>query len=235
LRIGIIQSNYIPWRGYFDLISDVDLFVLYDDVQFSRGNWRNRNLIKTPTKPIWLTVPVKFSSKDKRKNIEDITIDFTQKWRQRHIKSIIQNYSKSPFFKKYSDGFFDLYYSDYSTISELNRILITWIMKQLKIATPVRLSAELNLTGRNTDRLICLLKEVGATTYLSGPTGKNYIDISEFKKAGIGLEFKTYNYEEYPQNFGDYLPNVSIIDLLFNCGEDSCSYIKSTTPNEVVL
>lgn len=235
MRIGIIQSNYIPWRGYFDLISDVDLFVLYDDVQFSRGNWRNRNLIKTPTKPIWLTVPVKFSSKDKRKNIEDITIDFTQKWRQRHIKSIIQNYSKSPFFKKYSDGFFDLYYSDYSTISELNRILITWIMKQLKIATPVRLSAELNLTGRNTDRLICLLKEVGATTYLSGPTGKNYIDISEFKKAGIGLEFKTYNYEEYPQNFGDYLPNVSIIDLLFNCGEDSCSYIKSTTPNEVVL
>lgn len=234
MKAGVIQSNYIPWRGYFDFIDDVDLFIYLDDTQYTKRDWRNRNRIKTSSGLVWLTVPVIFSRHGDKLNIEDVPIDYSQRWINKHIESIKHAYSKAPFFSHYSDEFFNLLNQKFKYLSELNININNWIMKQLNIDTTIRMSSEYNACGAKTERLIDLLKKVGATTYLSGSAAKAYLDVEKFKEAGIGLEYKTYNYPEYPQQYGKFEPQVTILDLLFNCGEDSRNYLKSLNPNEKV-
>ena len=234
MKVGIIQSNYIPWRGYFDLIDDVDLFIFYDDVQYAKHSWRNRNKIKTQNGLIWLTVPVLFSL-NTGTLIQSAKIDYSSNWVKKHVDSIKFSYSKAPFFKMYSEDFFDILNQKFETISELNLNINKWIIEKLDIGTKIKMSSEFNGVGSKTDRLIDILTKARATSYLSGPAAKDYLEIEKFKKAGIDLEYKVYEYYEYPQRYGKFEPNVSVLDLLFNCGEDSKDYLKSLKPNEKVI
>lgn len=231
-KVGIIQSSYLPWRGYFDFINEVDLFIMYDDVQYSKGEWRNRNLIKTNQGLKWITVPVHF---DISKTIDQTEIDYSQKWLKRHLVSFEANYRRAPFYELYINSLSEILNERYKTISKLNIKLINWICRELGIKTPILMSRDLQLEGSKTDRLIDALKKVGASSYLSGPKAKDYLEEDKFAYNSIGLEYKVYDYPEYPQFHGEFAGNVSIIDLLFHCGPDSKNYIQSLSPNEVII
>lgn len=231
MKVGIIQPNYIPWRGYFDFIDEVDLFIFYDDVQYTRRDWRNRNRIKTPQGLKWLTVPVHFHQSTGQL-ICHSRIDHSRPWQQRHINLLQANYRQAPFYQRYADEFFALLNQPVETIAALNVRLARWIMAQLAIVTPTRLASELNAAGAKTDRLLDLLRRVGATTYLTGPAAKAYLEPEKFAAAGIALEYKAYVYPPYPQLWGQFEPAVTILDLMFNCGERSRDYLKSLQPNE---
>ena len=231
MRAGIIQSCYIPWRGYFDFINEVDLFIFHDDLQYTKGDWRNRNKIKTPNGLIWLTVPVKY--KETSQLICKTEIDYSHKWQAEQINRFKNSYIKSPFFKDalklLEEG---LSYAD-STISQLNIRLIKLICVYLQITTPLAMSIDYAVTGAKTDRLINLLKKVGATMYLSGPSAKGYLDENLFRENGISLEYKTYDYPPYSQLWGEFVGTVSVLDLIANCGPRSREFLKSLTPNIV--
>lgn len=233
MRVGIIQSSYIPWRGYFDFINSVDLFVFYDDVQYTPQNWRNRNLIKTPNGLQWLTVPVHHDKLSQK--INETRISSNQGWKQKHLRSISQNYSKSSYFSAYINEFSAILNSDYETLSDLNKKLIQWLMTCLSIRTPIIDSTSFNLNGKSTQRIIKLLETVGADTYLSGPSASSYLDLNLFREAGISLEYKTYDYAPYPQLHGDFAPSVSVLDLMFCMGDKAKDYIKSQSPDTIVL
>ena len=231
MKVGMIQSNYIPWRGYFDFIDDVNLFIFYDDVQYTMRDWRNRNKIKTDKDLLWLTVPVVNSQNDVI-NIEDAKIDYTQRWAVKHINSIKQAYCKAPYFKDYFEQLSEILHVNHNNISELNISLIKWLMKQLNVNTKLKMSREFNPVGSKTERIIDILIKAKADTYLVGPAAKNYIEVEKFKDAGIGLEYKAYEYETYPQLYNKFEPQVSVLDLLFNCGGESRKYLKSLSTNE---
>jgi hypothetical protein len=232
MKVGIIQSNYIPWRGYFDFIDSVDLFVFHDDLQYTKGDWRNRNKIKTANGLKWLTVPVHYCQTTQL--ICETAIDYSTKWQINHKNQIKASYRETPFL---SDVLFlleEAYSYNDKTISQLNIRLIRMICAYLKIETPFVMSAEYGLTGAKTERLIQLLNQLGASTYVSGPSANNYLDENLFRESGIDLEYKKYEYQPYPQNGGDFEGRVSVIDLLANCGPGSTNYLKSLTPNNVV-
>ena len=230
MKVGMIQSNYLPWRGYFDFIDDVDTFVIYDDVQYTRKDWRNRNRIKTPNGIQWITVPVNYSQSEPTL-IKDTKIDYVQPWQRKHIGRITQAYRETPYFGLYSEELFCLLMRDFCTISDLNIALIEWCMAKLEISVPLKLSGNIDATGGRNDRIIKILQTLGSTEYLVGPAARGYIDESLYKRAGIRLTYKSYEYKPYPQQFGGFDGSVSIIDLLFNCGPQSRNYLKSLSPN----
>jgi hypothetical protein len=232
MRVGAIQSNYIPWRGYFDFIDDCDLFIFYDDVLYTHKSWRNRNCIKTHSGLVWLSVPV---IHDQQTLIENALIDYSRRWIEKHIRSLSLNYQKSPYFYQYADGFFDILRTRPETISKLNTNICRWIMKQLDITTTVRMSSELEIKGDRFERPLKILKYLNATSYLSGPAAKAYTDTEKFRAEGIKLDYKVYDYPVYPQIHGDFEPNVTALDLLFNCGSKSRDFLKSQTPNERIV
>jgi hypothetical protein len=233
VRVGIIQSNYLPWRGYFDFVGSVDLFVFHDDLQYTKGDWRNRNKIKTPTGLRWISVPVKYCHTTQL--ILDTAIDYSRSWQRDHLNLIRANYSRA----FYSNDVFELLEPVFShkdrTISELNIRLIRTICRYLDISTPTKQSSEFNLKTRRTERLIELLTKVGAHTYVSGPNAKSYLDERQFRDVGIGLEYKRYAYPEYPQLWGPFEGGVSIIDLIANCGPRSKDFLRSEIPDDVIV
>jgi hypothetical protein len=232
MKVGVIQSNYIPWRGYFDFIDSVDLFVFYDDVQYTKNDWRNRNRILTPAGLQWLTVPV--SHKHLEQKIDEVPIDYRQKWAASHIGHLTAHYRRAPFFEDYIHQFADIINQPFTSISELNVAVCRWIMQVLDIRTPVRMSSELALSGKKSERLIDLLAKVGGTTYVSGPSASTYLDLDLFRRHGIRVEYKSYDYPEYPQMQSGFSPAVSVLDLLFNTGPEARSYMKSSAINQLV-
>lgn len=232
MKVGMIQSNYIPWRGYFDFIDDVDLFVFYDDVKYTHKDWRNRNRIKTANGLLWLSVPVLH---DGSTLIQDARISYQDRWIDKHIRSISLSYAKSPYYKHYADEFFDVLNMRLTTISELNVAACKWVMAKLGITTRTRMSSEFNIAGEKFNRPLELLKCIGAAAYLSGPAAKPYTDPEMFREAHIALEYKSYVYREYPQLHGKFEPSVSVLDLLFNVGQDARSYLKSIRQNEKLI
>ena len=229
MRVGIIQSNYLPWRGYFDFIDDVDLFVVHDDVQFTKGDWRNRNRIKTPQGLRWLTVPVHHRHTAQR--ICDTAIDYSHHWRRDHCNLIIANLAKAPYVDDVVSLLQPAFDAKHATISDLNVALLNSVCSYLCIQTPLRLSSELQVEGTKTDRLIALLTAVGATTYVSGPSAAAYLEEARFQDAGIRLEYKAYRYPDYPQLWGRFEGAVSVIDLIANCGRQARERIKSRHTN----
>lgn len=226
----MIQSNYLPWRGYFDFIDDVDLFILYDDVQYTRRDWRNRNRIRLPDGPVWLTVPVTFS-RSAPTLIKETEICYQNDWIREHVRSLTSAYRRAPYFERYAPSLFEILSMRHKTISELNCALIHRISEALDIHTPIRMSHDYEGRGIKTDRIIDILKKTKATHYLVGPAAKDYIEEGKFEDQGITLEYKSYDYPEYPQMHGRFEPNLSIVDLLFNCGPESREYLKSRIPN----
>lgn len=225
MKVGVIQSNYLPWRGYFDLIDDVDLFVFYDDVQYTKNDWRNRNRIKTSAGVKWLTVPVLHRSSDQL--ICETALDDTQPWRKKHLKSLAQWYQGTPFFSRYYPGLTEVMERPYPTISALNQALCRWLMDQFSITTRTCDSREFALSGKRGERLLGLLMQVGATQYLSGPSAKAYLDEAEFARHGIAVSYKAYDYAPYPQPWGAFAGDVTAIDLLFNVGPEARAFLKS--------
>jgi len=233
VRVGIIQSSFIPWRGYFDFIASVDMFVCYDDVQYSKGSWRNRNRIKCQDGARWLTVPVRHKSL--KQLIIETEIDDEKHWRESHAAIWHTSYADAPFFNDVLKLLGDMGNGKIRTISQLNIQLIRSICAYLDIQTPLILSSEFKVKGRRTGRLIDLLRAVGATTYLSGPSADNYLEKDKFKEAGIRLEYKSYDYDPYPQLWGPFEGAVSVLDMIANCGPQSKTLIRSKNSDLVVV
>jgi hypothetical protein len=230
VRIAILQSNYIPWKGYFDIIGSVDLFVFHDDLQYTKGDWRNRNKIKTPKGAEWLTVPCGTSESRLICEVELTGAD----WQRKHWNLIQMHYVKAPYFKYYSPFFEEIYLGrTWVNLSDMNQYVIKAISTELLgMKAQFEDSRAYCLKTAKGDRVIELLQKVGATTYLSGPAAKSYIDESIFTAEGIGLRWMNYaGYPEYQQLYPPFDHAVSIIDLLFNTGPDATSlmlYAKET-------
>lgn len=224
-KIAILQSNYIPWKGYFDLIRSVDEFVLYDDMQYTKNDWRNRNLIKTPNGPAWLTIPVRQESL--AQTIRETRIA-DPRWATRHWKSIAQNYARATYFKEYRDAFEELYLNAAEPwLSEINRRFLLAVNSLLGITTTIRCSSEFTLAPGKSERLLELCKTLGATTYLSGPAARDYLDVAIFTEAAIEVEWMDYcGYPEYSQLFPPFAHGVSIVDLIFNEGANAINFMK---------
>ena len=229
--IAIIQSNYIPWHGYFDVIRQADLFITLDTVQYTRRDWRNRNVIKTPQGPQWLTIPVEAKGRYTQA-IDETRIAGTD-WVEQHIRAIEVNYRKAQSFEQTSPWLFtamrDAAKSD--LLTDVNHALLGAVCTQLGITTPIRRDSHLlpkaELTAMDsTDRLLRLCQATGATHYLSGPAARDYLNVSRFEEAGIGVAWMDYGgYRDHPQCWGEFMPQVSIVDLLLNCGKDARDYL----------
>ena len=226
-KVAIVQSNYIPWKGYFDLINSVDEFILFDDMQYTKRDWRNRNKIKTDKGSIWLTIPVQVKGKYYQK-IKDTQISDLN-WRQDHWKSITHNYLRSKYFEKYQDIFKTLYLNhEEKYLSQINYQFIVNICKILGIKTKISWSMDYDIVEGKTERLISLCKQAQATEYISGPSAKEYINVDLFQQENIKLTYIDYSkYPEYQQLFPPFDHGVSVIDLIFNEGENSKNYMNS--------
>lgn len=225
-KVAILQSNYIPWKGYFDMIGAVDEFILYDDMQYTRRDWRNRNQIKTPQGVQWLTVPVRVKGKYDQK-IRDTEIDGSD-WAVAHWKALAQNYARAPHFAEIAAWLEPLYLAaSYTHLSELNRRFIEAVCAYLKIDTVISDSRDYTLVEGKTERLADLCAQAGGTEYVSGPSARDYVDESIFERSGIKLTWFDYaGYPEYPQLWGDFAHGVTVLDLLFNCGKDAGRFMR---------
>ena len=227
-RVAIVQSCYIPWKGYFDLINSVDEFVLYDDCQYTRQNWRNRNRIKTAHGTRWLTIPVRVNGLYEQRLDETETAD--PKWASKHWDIIRQAYRNSPYFTAYADKVERAYSSCRSErrLSMINRSLLELVCEVLHIETDLTWSTEYPASGSRTERVVSVCKEAGATVYLSGPRARSYLEPSVFEQAGIELQYFDYHgYPEYPQLYPPFEHQVTVLDLLFNAGPEACALMKS--------
>ncbi|NER93862.1 MAG: WbqC family protein [Symploca sp. SIO1B1] len=226
-KIAIVQSNYIPWKGYFDLINSVDEFILFDDVQYTRRDWRNRNKIKTAQGLIWLTIPVKVKGKYLQK-IKATEVEAND-WQVEHWKSILRNYSRAPYFQDYKDIFEELYLSCNETfLSKINYRFLQKICEILSIKTQLSWSMDYLIVEGKNEKIISLCQQTKATEYISGPSARAYIDDKLFEQSKINLSYIDYsNYPEYSQRFYPFEHQVSIIDLIFNEGANATKYMKS--------
>ncbi|MFM2153330.1 MAG: hypothetical protein RL199_1765 [Pseudomonadota bacterium] len=226
-RVAVLQSNYLPWKGYFDIIAAVDLFVFYDDVPYSKNTWRNRNLVKTPRGTEWLTVPVRAAAGTLICDVEVAS----SAWRRKHIATLDANYARAPHWQSYRPLVCSVLERDWTRLSELNRTLIEALTRALGIATPLADSRSFRAEGHKQDRLLSLLCDVGATHYLSGPAARDYIDETAFEQAGIVLEWMQYDgYPEYAQFHPPFVHGVTVLDLLAHTGPDAARHMLRTTP-----
>lgn len=231
-KVAVIQSNYIPWKGYFDIIHDVDVFVFYDDLQFTTRDWRNRNKIKTPHGEFWLTIPV---GQQTDRLVCEVQIRESS-WQKRHWKTIETFYGKALHFKRYRDFFRHVYLGiKWHNLSELNQFIIRSISADfLGIETEFRDSREFCPEGVRLNRLIDLVRKTGAGVYISGPKGRNYIDEKKIEAAAIRIAYKDYSgYPEYRQFYPPFIHEVSILDLLFHVGPDAPYYIWGWRDREI--
>lgn len=226
--VTILQPSYIPWRGYFHQIAKSDLFIFYDDVQYDKHGWRNRNRIKTPFGVRWLTIPVHSSGAITNNiPINQVEVDWNQDWCEKHWQTIRQSYLKAPYFKEYEDLVAGFFKERPNLLADFTIDATIILARKIGIKTTkfLRSSEMEGITGKKTDRLINILKSVDATHYISGPSAQNYIDEDEFRNAGIKLEYMQYDYLPYPQLYPPYDPQVSIIDLIFMTGNSALDYI----------
>lgn len=223
-KIAILQSNYIPWKGYFDLIAAVDEFIFYDDVQFTKNDWRNRNKIKTQNGLSWLSIPV---GQNINRLIKEVRLDDVR-WQQKHWSTLCQNYKRAACFESIAARLEPLYLRyRYQTLSELNRTMVEFACNELGITTRLSWSWDYTLDGGKSERLAYLCEQAGASEYVSGPSAKSYLDETVFENRSIKVSYFDYDgYREYPQLWGGFEHGVSIIDLLFNCGSDAPLYLK---------
>jgi hypothetical protein len=222
--ISIHQPGYIPWLGFFDKIFSCEKFVFLDDVQFQKNEFQNRNKIRVFDGDMWLTVPVKSKSDTL---LYDVKIDNTSNWIKKHIKSIELNYSNSEFFNEYWPEFELIFRKKYDNLINLNIDIIKFLLEKLKIKTETICSSELNISDKNSDRILKICKALKAETYISGISGKNYLNIDDFKKNGIDIIFQKFQHPTYHQVFEPFHLNMSTIDLLFNEGGKASKIIKN--------
>lgn len=226
-RVAIVQSSYIPWKGYFDLIRAVDEFILLDDVQFTRRDWRTRNRIKSRSGPIWLTIPVQNKGRYLQRIQDTVVAD--EQWRDRHWKTLHASYARAPCFPLYADALAELYRDvpGEERLSAVNHRFITAICGMLGIVTPITWSTDYDAPPGRNERLVSLCVAAGATDYLSGPSAREYVDEALFARAGIRVQYADYGgYPEYPQAHPPFVHEVSVLDLILHTGHDAPKYMK---------
>ena len=224
----ILQPSYIPWRGYFHQIAKADVFVFYDDVKYDKHGWRNRNRIKTPSGTQWLTIPVFSKGVEKNKTpINQIEINWNQKWNRKHWSALKLAYAKAPYFKEFAPLISAFYESKPTLLADFTIDTTIQLARAMGITNTdfVRSSELSGIDGQKTERLIQILSQLEVTHYISGPSAKDYINPDKFTQAGISLEYMEYDYPEYEQLYPPFDPQVSVLDLLFMCGPKTTDYI----------
>jgi WbqC-like protein family len=238
MKSVVLQPSYIPWRGVFDQIERADVFVFYDDVQYDKRGYRNRNQIKTRNGKIWLTIPVSCRNNQiERTPINKIDIVWDTNWAQRHLSSHRHAYSKAPYFRTYEPLLEEFYSRRDQKLADFTIDFTIALAKALGLTkTKFLRSSELGIAdAARTDRLLEVLKRVGATHYISGPSARGYIEEEKFAERGISLEYMDYDYEEYPQLYPPYDPFVSVLDLLFMLGPSAASLFSRRRANDAQL
>jgi len=226
MKALITQSNYIPWKGYFDNIARCDVWVVYDDMQFTRRDWRNRNYVKTPNGLKWLTVPVEVTGKFHQKINETVVAD--REWNINHLRQLEQLYRKAPCYDEIGPWVRELYLSaTHPRLTDINLHFTKAILEFLGVRTEIKDSREFKLAEEKTERLVSICRDLGATTYLTGPAAKDYMEEDQFKKSGIDIVYSDYSgYPEYNQLFPPFEHGVTILDLIFNVGSQARRYLK---------
>jgi hypothetical protein len=220
------QPLYLPWLGLFHKIASSDSYCYLDTVQYAKQDWHNRNFIKTAQGRLLLTVPVKGKGY-MDKSLNEIEIQNDEPWGTRHWQNILHSYRKAPYFQKYAGFFEEVYKREWKYLSELNGYMLDWFLKELGIAVSCYKASNYDFVGKKSDLLIDICQKLGADTYLFGAQGKTYAQEDEFTAAGIKIEFQDYCHPIYPQLYGEFVPYLTVVDLLFNCGKSSLSIIMS--------
>lgn len=225
--VAIHQPNFLPWLGYFHKLINCDIFIFLDDAQFPRGkSYTSRVSIKTPAGPAWLTVPVR--GKGEMSPIKNVLTNDTVAWKRKHLKTLEACYAKTAFFQNYFPFIEQAYQKDCSNLADFNMKLIAILAGCLPAATRMVKASELGVADSGTlEHLIKLVKSVGGTEYLTG-TGKGslrYLDEEAFAREGIKVIYQTFIHPVYPQQWGAFVPNLSAVDLLFNCGEEGKKFL----------
>lgn len=214
------QPQFCPWLGYFDKMRRADVFVFLDDVQFKKNEWQNRNRIKTQNGPAWLTVPVLHNF---GQDIRQVRVNNTIDWNKKSQATLKQSYARAKAFSEAADFIEKLLGQPWELLVDINLYSVRWLAERLKVGTETKLSSELGVPGHSTERLVNLCKALGAGTYLAGAGGRDYMDMDLFKKAGIEVQFQDYAHPVYPQLHGEFVPNLSALDLILNVGDDGAS------------
>jgi hypothetical protein len=220
------QPVYLPWLGLFHKIALSDKFVFFDEVQYLPRDWMNRNKIKTASGSTWLTVPV-LKKGHREKKTSEIEINNELDWKKKHLKTIQNNYGKTNYFEKYFSFFEDIYSKDWLKLADLNEFMLKWFLKELGIKTEFLKASDYNFKGTKSDLVLDMCVTLNSDLYIFGAMGKEYANLRDFENKGIQVIFQNYNHPTYTQKFGDFLPNLSITDLLFNCGPKSLDIIMS--------
>lgn len=223
--VTISQPRYLPACNYIQRMELSDIFVYLDNVKYSPRDWENRNKIKLTTgKTNWMSVPIIHRNKDQL--IKDTMINNQQRWWEEHLNMLICNYGRAKYFKRYIDFFRDTYSKKWYYLIDLNIYIIDFIIKELGISCNFVKASDLNVKGTGQDLLINICKKLKGDIYISGPLGRNYIEKKNFEKNRINLYYHDYKHPVYPQMHGEFLEYMSVIDLLFNCGEESREYLS---------
>ncbi len=228
--IAILQPGYLPWLGFFDQLARSDVFVIYDDVQFDKHGWRNRNRIKSPAGPHWLTVPVLHSGKNSPPNLA-VEIDNTQAWPRKQIGSIRQFYRGAPHLARYLPELEEMLERRWTRLIDLDLAVTTLLTRWLDLERPLLRSSTLGLGGGQSQRLLNHCLHFGATRYLSGAAARDYLDLALFARHGVEVIWQDYPHPVYPQLHGPFVSHLSTLDLLLNCGEQSRSILSSGMPS----
>lgn len=225
----VLQPGYLPWLGYFDLMHRADVFVHYDDVQFDKHGWRNRNRIKGPKGPIWLTVPVRHGGRSGQ-SILDVEIDDRQDWPRKHLATIAQLYARAPFLPMLLPRLRAVLEQPFRRLVDLDLALAQWLAAELGIATPCHRSSQLGIGGDRNQRLLNLCRHFGATRYLSGNAAQDYLEVERFRAEGVEVVWHDYAHPTYPQMHGEFVSHLSTLDLLLNVGGAALAMVSRGQP-----
>ena len=222
--VAVLQPGYLPWLGFFDQLRRADVFVYYDDVQYDKHGWRNRNRIKTQNGPLWLTVPVKASTGGASAappRILDVEIDSRTPWARKHVESVRQAYSRAPHLARYLPALEELLQGKWERLVDLDLACASLMASWLGLARRIERSSMLGITGERSERLVAICRHFNAARYLSGDAAQSYLDLSLFAQHGIQVEWQQYAHPSYPQLHGEFVPYLSALDLILNCGDEA--------------
>jgi hypothetical protein len=220
MKVSILQPAYLPWLGFFDQMAHSDLFVFLDDVQFTKRDWRNRNRLRTQSGWTWMTVPVQQKNRY-RQPLRETRIDNTARWRRKHLETLRHNYARAPFFHRYFPYFDALYNKEWIFLIDLCFDTIDYLQEALHIATPVCLSSEMKIRACRQEKILAICAQTGATKFLAGDRAVNYLEPEAFRSHSIALEYQHYQHPVYAQQYPGAVPYLSVVDLLFNHGDQS--------------
>jgi hypothetical protein len=229
--LAVLQPGYLPWLGFFDQMMRSDVFVIYDDVQFDKHGWRNRNRVKSASGPVWLTVPVLHKGLGWQK-ILDVRINNESPWGKKHLTTIRQLYARAPYLDRYYPELEAVLGRRWDHLLDLDLEVMRLMCGWLGIQRQVVRSSELGIEGERSERLLRFCQHFGARRYLSGAAARDYLDVERFAAEGIDVEWQDYQHPVYRQQFGDFVPFLSAIDLLFNCGEESARLVANGAKSE---